>query len=238
MNQQHESEQFARDVSPYSPAPGRCLAALSFQLGKDAFCGKVIEGWDNLSLGLRAMRTNFQTTRLMRYSFTGDLIDQLKELPYTPYEPVLELVVTPRVGESKETKSPFDVARARVIFSSVRADNRLDADSAIAEFTMMKEAKGEGEAESEPDPGPVYAFMTDYKKGWPWYCVLIVAILSLRVVYEEPVDGSMLYRAFEFRPPGGFASFSIGGQVQFRRTIIGVPPILPTSPTISGSPEG
>jgi hypothetical protein len=222
MHQQPERPRFrfARDVGLYAPKRGQHLVTASFQVGDEACVAYGMEGpWTN-TVSFRGMATNFERTRLWRRRLTGSIIEQLKEIHHTPQAPQL----VARLEALDSNISPLDVREVKVLFSSVRAPNEIDADAAIVRFEMMN-----GEKTS--------AWLTNHSRGWLWSLVLIVVTFLLRFSVDAPEEGTALNRAVEFDVPGGFTPLRISGLLQCFSGIMPEAPLPPAGPTISSGPE-
>src|SRR2546428_9119163 len=118
---------FARDVAASAPKPGFHLATISVDLAGESVILWVIEGPHNDSVGMLGMRTDFERTRLLRFSVRGSLFEGLNGMYPLPSDRGFLVNFYGRQGAEP---SPIGVERADVVFSSLRAYDRPDPDSA------------------------------------------------------------------------------------------------------------
>jgi hypothetical protein len=213
---------FARDVAASAPKPGFHLATISLDLRGESVILWVIEGPDNDSVGLLGMRTDFQRTRLLRFSVRGSLLEALNGMYPLPSDRGL---VMHFYGEDDSEPSPIGVERADVVFSSLRAYDRPDPDSAAVRYTMSSSKTGEpagnDSASLEREGARVIAAITGYQRGWAYHPVITAGACALWVLERRPEEGSSVDLSVRLdlgSEPGRF--FEVSGDVLVSYTVM------------------
>jgi hypothetical protein len=206
---------FERAVHATAPKPGHHLATAAFQLDDRSVILSVIEGPENDALGFSGMATDFDRTRLLRFGIRGPLLERLCELPHSPAEQTQRQVFRHPKGEDP---SPIGVDGARVVFSSLRAANRADADSAAVAYML-------------PDGGQVRAALTGYQRGWYWGHVTVGIAVAIWVLRADPVDGQHVTLSVE-QVASNDGRFEVSGAIAYRDSIMSTSS-APTSATVN-----
>ena len=201
-NQPTSQHRFERSVVATAPKPGHQLAQAAFQLADQSVILSVIEGPGNDALGFSGMATNFERTRLLRFGVRGSLWERVCELPRSPQEPSVHQVFRHPRGEDS---SPIGVAEARMVFSSLRAAGRPDADSAAVSYLLT-----DGQA--------VRPAVTGYQRGWYWEHVTVGIATAIWVLRADPVEGQQVTLTVEHVVGG--ERFEVTGAITYRDSII------------------
>jgi|SRR2546423_3234609 hypothetical protein len=217
---------FARDVAASAPKPGFHLATISLDLRGESVILWVIEGPDNDTVGMLGMRTDFRRTRLLRFSVRGSLLEGLNGLYPLPSD---RGFVINFYGEDDSRPSPIGVERADVVFSSLRAYDRADPDSAAVRYSLSAERRGEeagkesgGEAR---EGGRVIAAVTGYQRGWAYHPVITAGACALWVLETRPEEGTSVdvtVRLDLGTEPGRY--FEVSGDVLVSYSVMGTGP--------------
>jgi hypothetical protein len=157
----HPQFRFWKEVSSLAPKPGHHLGTLTFTLEKQHFILWLIEGPENDAISFRVMSTsaNNTDTQLFRFKARGPLIEQLNELPFSPYDRGIHL-------DLKSPDAPLKIKTIDAVFSSVHSPNGVDPDAAIALVTTESGQK-------------ITVNITELRRGWLVIVVIGVVAIAL-----------------------------------------------------------
>jgi hypothetical protein len=217
---------FARDVAAGAPKPGFHLATMCLDLKGESVILWVIEGPDNDSVGMLGMRTDFERTRLLRFSVRGSLFEALNGMYPLPSDRGL---VMNFFGDDDSQPSPLGVDRADIVFSSLRAYERQDPDSAAVRYSLSgqtaAESAGGGTAGGEREDGRVVAAITGYQRGWAYHPIITAGACALWVLDRRPEEGTSLDVTVQLdfgTEPGRF--FEVSGDLLVTYTVMAAAP--------------
>jgi hypothetical protein len=210
---------FARQVAPTAPKPGHHLATLSFGLGNENTILWLIEGPGNDAFSFLGMATDFERTRILRFSVQGSLIERINDLPRSPYDRTLIYRFRP---ESDEDASRLRLQSATVVFSGMRSANGVDPDSAALAFDLGGDQR-------------VLASVTGYQRGWYWQTVVVAVSMGVWAVRVGPTDGESLRLEVE-QDSGPGQRFAVLGGVTYSESIMGssLQSLIQGAPTAEG----
>lgn len=195
---------FARQVAPTAPKPGHHLATVSFALDREGIILWLVEGPGNDAFSFLGMATDFERTRILRFSVQGSLIERVNDLPRSPYDRALSYRFRPEI---EDDASRLLLENATVVFSGLRSPNRADPDSAALAFDL---AAGER----------VVAAVTGYQRGWYWQTVIVAVSLGIWATRVVPGDGEGVRLEVEQDSGGPAQRFAVTGGVTYRESIM------------------
>lgn len=167
-NTELSNHRFVKDIDVLASKPGYDLGTITFSIDDMFVSLKIIEGGAHDAISFRGIATDFNTSTVVNFHLTGNVVDMTRDLPYSPHDSGMNFkFVNPKINYLKDNKvETVSSISVEVIYLRVRSSGKpLDPDGALLKISI------EGSS--------YYLNISGFKEGFELTTLLVVGGLLL-----------------------------------------------------------